>query len=73
MCMFACINEWTITEEDKNCHISCSHQIAAWLKHKKGLRFSLDTEYIYISISNTVLCNTDIKIFGHITQMVDRG
>ena len=26
-----------------------------------------------ISTINTVLCNTDIKVFGHVTQMVDRG
>ena len=39
----------------------------------KFLGFSLDITYIYISTNNTIPCNTDIKDFGNITQMVARG
>ena len=84
MSMFACINEWTLLHRRTKIAIipvpvkSLLRHLAPIKcinisKHTKNLRFSLDTTYIYISTINTIPCNTDIKVFGHISQICDRG
>ena len=72
------------TEEDKNCRISFKSFLTNIvpvkriniLRHAKILKISgiyLDTTCIYISTINTMLCNTDTNVFGHITQKNDKG
>ena len=83
---FACTSKWIISQKKTKISISpvaftsllrnlASVTCINILKHTKILKilgFSLDATCTYISTINTMLCNTDTKVFSYITQKDDR-
>ena len=84
MSMSACITEWYFYREAAK--IVISHltfksflrnlalvKCINILRYTKSFKIYLDTKCVYISTINTIPCNTDTKVSGHITQENDRG